>query len=300
MLLSKKSKAKIIKNLINGKDYRGDIISLIDDLFLTYCIDFLKKVANAKMENKNITSNWYKKEFIDHNLTKQELAINSGLNMKTITNSYNSGRKDIVIEASEKNYDRLYNTINELIGSDEDLQITLTIKFRRVSVELTISESLIVINTLAVKRAEIRGGLWSSAGKQIEKPLMVVLCKLFNVPFEAFDQKNNPTSFREVDFYILSSSEKKLRCEVKLMGKGNPESADVIFAREPNIFIADKLSDKNKLQADKLGVQWLQLREENGYKKFSNILKKLKVNFKEPSEDINGKLDKVLKEIFIN
>ena len=218
--------------------------------------------------------------------------------MKTITNSYNSGKKDIVIEASEKNYERLYNTINELIGADEDLHITLTIKFRRVSVDLTISESLIVINTLAVKRAEIRGGLWSSVGKQIEKPLMVTLCKLFKVPFEAFDQKDNPQSFREVDFYILSSDNKKLRCEVKLMGKGNPESADAIFAREPNIFIADKLSEKNKLQADKLGIEWLQLREKNGYKKFSDILKKLGVNFMKPSEDANKILNKALKEVF--
>ncbi len=218
--------------------------------------------------------------------------------MKTITNSYNSGKKDIVIEASEKNYERLYNTINELIGSDEDLHITLTIKFRKVSVDLTISESLIVINTLAVKRAEIRGGLWSSVGKQIEKPLMVTLCKLFNVPFEAFDQKDNPKSFREVDFYISSANKKKLRCEVKLMGKGNPGSADAIFAREPHIFIAGKLSDKNKLQADRLGIEWLQLREKNGYKKFSDILKKLKVDFKEPSENINIILANIIEDVF--
>jgi len=32
------------------------------------------------------------------------------------------------------------------------------------------------------------------------------------------------------------------------MGKGNPESADAIFAKEPTIFLANKLFDKNKMQ----------------------------------------------------
>ncbi len=211
MSISNESKIRIIKNLIYGKDYRGDVIYLIDDLFLHYCVDFFKRVVDAKIKNENITSDWYKREFLNPNLPKQEIAINSGLNMKTITNSYNSGKKEIVIEASEKNYDRLYDTINELIEKDEDLQITLTIKFRSVSVDLTINESLIVINTLAVKRAEIRGGLWSAVGKQIEKPIMVTLCNLFNVPFESIDQSDNPESFREVDFYILSSDKKKVK-----------------------------------------------------------------------------------------
>lgn len=298
MSLSKESKKKIVKNLINGRDYRSDVIYLIDDLFLNYCIDFFKRVVNAKIKNENITSDWYKQEFLNPNLPKQEIAINSGLNMKTITNSYNSGRKEIVVEASEKNYNRLYHTINELIESDDDLQITLTIKFRKVSVDLTINESLIVINTLAVKRAAIRGGLWSTVGKQIEKPIMVTLCRLFNVPFESYDQSDNPESFREVDFYILSSDNKKLRCEVKLMGKGNPESADAIFAREPHIFVADKLSDKNKAQANRLGVEWIQLRERQGYFKFLEILKNLNVPFTELKDNLDKKLDDVLEEIF--
>ncbi len=297
MSLSNQVKKRIIRNLINGQDYRSDVVLLIDDIFLNYCIDFFKRVIEAKIKNENITSDWYKKEFLNPNLPKQDIAINSGLNMKTITNSYNSGRKEIVIEASKKNYERLYQTINNLIEADEDLQVTLTIKFRGVSVDLTINESLIVINTLAVKRAEIRGGLWSTVGKQIEKPLMVTLCKLFDVPFESFDQSDNPKSFREVDFYILSSYNEKLRCEVKLMGKGNPESADAIFAREPNIFIADKLSDKNKIQADNLGVEWVQLRADKGYLKFIEVLKKLNVPHKEFYEDVDERLDMVLEKI---
>jgi hypothetical protein len=140
--------------------------------------------------------------------------------------------------------------------------------------------------------------LWSAVGKQIEKPIMVTLCKLYNVPFESYEQSDNPVSFREVDFYILSLENKKLRCEVKLMGKGNPESADAIFAREPDIFVADKLSDKNKTQAEDLEVEWVQLRQENGYQKFLGILRKLNVPHAEFSGDVNQRLDEVFQEIF--
>jgi hypothetical protein len=38
-----------------------------------------------------------------------------------------------------------------------------------VSIALNINKGLIVINTLAVKRADLRGGLWSTAGKKLEK-----------------------------------------------------------------------------------------------------------------------------------
>jgi len=64
--------------------------------------------------------------------------------------------------------------------------LILTIKFKGVSVDLNINESLIVINSLAVKRAALRGGLWSTAGKRVEKPLMQTLCKLYDVPNENY------------------------------------------------------------------------------------------------------------------
>lgn len=82
------------------------------------------------------------------------------------------------------------------------------------------------------------------------------------------------------------------------MGKGNPESADVIFARDPDIFVADKLSNKNKTQAEGLGVEWVQLRQENGYQKFLQILRKLDVPHTEFSGDINERLNQVFQEIF--
>ena len=46
--LTKLVKKEIISNLIKSIDYRGDIVLLIDDLFLSHCIDFFKKVVEAK------------------------------------------------------------------------------------------------------------------------------------------------------------------------------------------------------------------------------------------------------------
>ena len=78
------------------------------------------------------------------------------------------------------------------------------------------------------------------------------------------------------------------------MGKGNPESADVIYARNTKIFIADKLSDLNKKQFTKEGVEWIELRQINGYKRFFKILRSLNV----PCNDFNGIIDIRLDEIF--
>ncbi|MEA2095837.1 MAG: CfrBI family restriction endonuclease [Candidatus Cloacimonadota bacterium] len=297
MTLTETVTKNIIKKLIHGEDYRIEIVTLINAEFLQYAIDFFKEVVDAKLKNKDISTDWYKKEFLNPNLSPNDIAINSGLNKKTITNMYNSARKEIVISASNEHYDTLYNAIDQLIEVESDLDLTLTIKLRKVSVDLNINESLIVINTLAVKRAALRGGLWSTAGKRVEKYLMKTLCKLFDVPEQYYDQSKLPSSMREVDFYLITDK-KKYRCEVKLMGKGNPESADAIFARESDLFVADKMSNLNKKQAEKLNTEWVELRSENGFLKFAEVLTKFDIPFEKIGVDIDEKLDSVFSEIF--
>jgi len=287
----------VIRKLIKGKDYRIEIVTLINAEFLQYAIDFFKRIVNAKLKNENITVDWYKKEFLNPSLSSSEIAINSGLNKKTITNMYNTAKREIVIEASNEHYDTLYNAIKELTETEHELDLTLTIKFRGVSVDLNVSESLIVINTLAVKRSELRGGLWSTAGKRAEKYLMITLCKIFDIPAKHYDQTRVPESMREVDFYLINDDQ-YYRCEVKLMGKGNPESADAIFARESSIFVADKLSDLNKQQATKLNCEWIELRSAEGYKRFSQILQRLGISHIPFNDDIDEKLDSIFKEMF--
>ncbi len=304
MTLSEQVTKNIIKKLLKGKDYRIEIVTLINAEFLQFAIDFFKKVAEAKLDNNNINKNWYKEKMLNHKLPPDEIAINAGLNKKTITNMYNTGTKEVVIKASNEHYETLYNAIEELTKI-EDINLSLQIKFNQVSVELDINESLIVINALAVKRAALRGGLWSTAGKQVEGPLMITLCKLFNVEDKHYSIKPRAKKIkrgdinREVDFF-LKNNECEYKCEIKLMGKGNPESADAVIARDSSVFVADKLSDQNKAQLEQLNIEWVELRNEKGFKRFGNVLKNLKI----PHTDLNeSKLDQnielVLKEIFM-
>jgi len=303
MTLTEQVAKNIIKKLMDGEDYRIEIVTLINAEFLQYTIDFFKKIIDAKLKNKGIDLDWYKKEFLNKNLPAEDIAINSGLNKKTISNMYNSATKEIIIEASNEHYDTLYQTIQSLVDGEEGLNITLTLKFKGVSVDLNVAESLIVINTLAVKRAALRGGLWSTAGKRVEKPLMLTLCELYGVSEKNYKIKvkskiqTDEDFEREIDFY-LSNKGKDFLCEVKLMGKGNPESADAVIARDSSVFVADKLSDTNKKQLNSLKVGWVELRDKEGYKRFNKVLDDLNIPHKEFKGDANKELEKIFTKIF--
>lgn len=293
----------IIRKLLKGEDYRIEVVNLINAEFLQFAIDFFKRVVDAKLRNQDITIDWYKKEFLNPELPAKDIAINAGLNKKTIHNMFNSSTKEIVIDASNVHYDSLYETIKNLVETERDLDLTLTIKFKGVSVDLNVSESLIIINTLAVKRAELRGGLWSTAGKRVEKPLMQTLCKLYDVPDGNYAVKikgeivEDAEFEREIDFYLVEGKN-QYKCEVKLMGKGNPESADAVIARDSKVFVADKLSETNKKQLDSLGVEWVELRSNIGFRRFETVLKNLKIQHSRLPGDVNEKLNIILNEIF--
>jgi len=304
MTLTEQVTKNIVRKLINGDDYRIEIVTLINAEFLQFAIEFFKQVAEAKLDNQDINIDWYKKEMLSLKLSPEEIAINSGLNKKTITNMYNSGTREVVIDASYEHYDTLYKAIDDLTKV-EDLNLSLQIKFNKVSVELDINESLIVINTLAVKRAALRGGLWSTAGKQTEGPLMITLCKLYNVPAENYSIKPRAKRVkkgevnREIDFF-LRDNDREYKCEVKLMGKGNPESADAVIARDSAVFVADKLSDQNKTQLEQRNVEWVELRNDEGFKRFKIVLENLGIPHSELGDvDIEKKLDDIFDEIFV-
>ena len=286
----------IIKRLIKGQDYRIEVVALINAEFLQFAMDFFKKVIEAKLNDKNLTIDWYKKTFLNPKLSGDEIAINSGLNKKTIVNMYNSATKQIIIDAANEHYDVLYESISSLIEAQPDIDLTLTIKFKGVSVDLNINESLIVINTLAVKRAALRGGAWATAGKRVEKYLMVTLCMLHKVPFVHFDQTLIPQSIREVDFYI-KNGDKAYRCEVKLMGAGNPESGDGPIARKSDIFVADKLSINKKTELDESNIHWVELRSEEGYRRIVKIFEAYKIPYSPFQGDLDKQLNLVLNKI---
>ena len=238
---------------------------------------------------------------MNETLPSDEIAINSGLNKKTISNMYRSATKQIVIEASNEHFDSLYNSIKALVENEQEIDLILTIKFQNVSVDLNVSESLIVINTLAVKRAALRGGAWSTAGKQAEKIIMLTLCKLYNVSPKNYNAehfvKNKLLDVdREIDFY-LKNEQTEYKCEVKLMGQGNPESADAIIARNSSLFVADTLSQQNKNQCNQLDVCWVACRDNEGYKRFALALEKFGIPYANYNGNLDEDLPKILEEI---
>lgn len=287
----------IIRKLLVGEDYRTEVVTLIDTEFLNYVIDFFKRVANAKLENKDITVDWYKRELLSSDLSKEEIAIHSGLNMKTIHNMYNTSEKKVVVEASIEHYDALHKSIQMLV-EQEDINLTLIIKFRAVSVELTVTESLIVVNTIAVKRAALRGGIWSAAGKQVEQPLMKTLCAMLRVPKRYFAQTDLPISSREVDFFLRDTEGNTYPCEVKLMGKGNPESADGALAKDTKVFVADKLSDSNKNNLTQRDILWVELSSADALRQFGGVLQKLNIPYKPFTGNLAKAVDRIYEVIF--
>ena len=150
-------------------------------------------------------------------------------------------------------------------------------------------------------------------GKRVEKPLMITLCKIHSVSEDNYavklkskakkvkapvDLDTDKDFEREIDFYLVDD-EQQYKCEVKLMSKGNPESADAVIARGSKVFIANKLSDTNKKQLNSLGVQWVELRCDEGYKRFAKILSSLKIPYQAFEGDIDTKLNEIFDEILI-
>ena len=275
--LSNTNRNNIIKNLLLEVDHRNIIQLTIDNLFLERVIDFFGQVTQAKLQSNTITKDWYKEIMISAELNKEDIAWNSGLAIKSISNIHKSTSKTVVIDAAREHYDELLQCIDSLIFADVDIR--LTIKLKDVSVTLSLNESLIVINAIAVMRAGIRGGIWSTMGKQIEKPLVIMLCKLLQVESKYYQNKciDNVDNPRESDFFLSNSDGECIRCEVKLMGNGNPESADGAMARNAKLFIADKLSDQNKHELDKKNIKWIAMADGNTLNQFSNRLTDLKI-----------------------
>lgn len=277
----------VVTKLLQGQDYREEVINAINLEFLDFALDFFKAILEAKMQDCALNLEWYKTHFINNaNIKPDEVAIYAGMNKKTISNIYGSATKEVVLNVANANIDYLESLLTLLGDSSDNIGIILKITYKNIAVELNLSESLLVINALATKKIALRGGAWSSIGKRVEKPLMLALCEKCGVKQEFINaevfSKNKALDFdREVDFkpYNVDKT-KEYRVEVKLMGKGNPESADAVIARDSHIFIADTLSEQNKRQLKALGIEFLELKNNKRILlDFMNILKNLQIPF---------------------
>jgi hypothetical protein len=277
----------IIRKLLTGQDYRSEVLTLIDAEFLQFVVDFFKQIVKAKLNKESVTADWYTEEFLSSNsLSNSEVFVYSGTDTTTILNS-----QQIVLDTILKYHDALSDAFNSL---GNNLDMAFTIKFRNVSFGLNLNECLILFNTLAFKRSTLQDRLWSETSKQVEKPLMATLCALFQVPQKYYDQGNLPDSQRESDFYLFDDTGKGFPCEVKLMGKGNPESADAVYARNSRVLVANTLSDLNKEQMDENGIFWVELKDTDDYKRFEHALNALSIPCKPFTGNLQEALDKIL------
>lgn len=293
--------------LLTGKDYRKATLRFIEREFFNYTLKFFKIIINKKLNKEKINIDlfstskiefpaytWYSRGLIDENYDKQEIANHSGLNLKTINNLHNSSKKEIVLDASREHLNELIELIEDLTKEENSLNIELTLTYNDVSIKLDLNETLIVINALAVARSTIRGGAYSSIGFQIEKPLMLTLCKILKVPSQYYENPDEIlNSNRQIDFFF-KKNRKIINCEIKLMGKGNPESFDAALARDTHIFIANKISDKGKEEMKKNNVYYLEFRDNNNLiEDFAKILDAFEI----PFEKFSGNYKQKIKEI---
>ena len=274
-----------VSKLLSGFDYRDEIINYVNNIFFDFSIEFFKQIVRAKFDSREINLNWYREYFIDSDaFTPDEAIIYAGLNKKTVMNTYGTSSRNIMLDAARNNFDYLCNILSELEKDSEDgLAVNIQISYQDITVRLSLTESMLVINALATKKLQIRGGAWSTIGKRVEKPLVDELCRLAGVPNENIDntpfrQNKNLAYDRETDYKLISRQGRIYRVEVKLMGKGNPESADAVFARDSDIFIADTLSEQNCRQLEERSVKYLMLRNNNNsLNDFIKILNELDI-----------------------
>ncbi len=284
MTFGEKTTASTVNKLLCGCDYRDEVVNAINALFFDFSIKFFREIVEAKFYGHDINMSWYKEHFIESgNITPEDSAIYAGLNRKTITNIYGTASREVVINAAKNNFEYLRHILSELENdSQNDLAVTIIISHNDISVKLSLTESLIVINALATKKLQIRGGAWSAIGKSVEKPLLDELCRRAGVPTgnidRTFTRDKNLSYDRETDYKLISRTGKIYRVEVKLMGRGNPESADATIARDTDIFIADTLSEQNCAQLTARGIEYIALRDNNNIlDDFTNILRKLNI-----------------------
>ena len=287
----------IIRNLLtDDENYRRLVVNAINEVFLHDAFSFLREVARAKSGQKSIDDDWYRRHFLRDELQKGDIATSAGINVKTVTNIRQSATKSIVLEESILHYDRINQIIGDLVdqSTGDDFGVCLKLEDNGNSVELTLTETMIVLSALAAKRAALRGGAWSAVGKQIEKPLMETLCRVFGVAREHYrahsESESDGRVAREVDFYLVGGDGEEARCEVKLMGRGNPESADSTFSRRSKVFVADKLSGTNKRQLDEWKILWVELHASDRFARFEAVLRELQIPLCRNSADIDGRV----------
>ena len=282
--------------ILDGENHRRALFQEINRRFLDYAFDYFEAVAAAKADSG---SDWYAEFLQEPGVPVRDRAVRGGLPLKTITNIHGKTSPQVVIAEASSNLVHLHHLISTLRAERGQPSHVATLTVGERELPLTLEESLVVINSLAVKRAQISGGLWSSIGKRVEGPLMLVLCRMFDVSDENWSKVPPKVYPHEIDF-VLQSPGRRCLCEVKMVGRGNPESAKAAPAHGAGLLVADWLSDQQRGVLNGEGIAWVSLADKDGWLRFGRVLDEYDIPHAEggrPISDLDAVIEEVLDEV---
>ena len=281
----------IIREILNGRNHRSILTKKINRIFLDTCNEFLHGVASSKSRNPD-NDNWYQDVMMRDDLPNEDIALNAGINVKTISNTMGSEARDVVIEASIAHYDWVTEFINNI---EDDPGLTFSIPFDENIVNFTTEESLKIINSLSARRGTIARGVNSAVGKNVEKPLLSTICRLLRVDPGLWNQASlliPVQTRREVDYYIMNQ-DRAHKCEVKLNGKSKLKSPDVILARRTEFLVAENIPWDFRIELDERNIQWISLSDGDILEQFGNMLDHFEIAYHRFEGDLNEALDEL-------
>ncbi len=290
----------IIRELLSdGGNHRLAVFQQINRQFLDYALAFFDLARRSKVkweethEGDDEAAAWYKRFALEQASDRDDLQIVAGIPAKTVTNIYGGASQVTILNAAADNIQFLTDTLQELNAlrkAGPAVRIAMGDGF-----EFTHSESLLIFNSLAVKRAQISGGNWSSVGMQVETPLLQTLCLLYGIDGRYHRKAMKKDSRYQVD-YMLQRRGVEYRCEVKLNGRGNPESVTSAIARDPRILLADWISDQNREKLNASDIAWIDFSDQRGFRRFADVLDKFQIPHSEPQglDRLDSILDQIL------
>ena len=285
--LENKHKVEIIRLVLSGEGHRPYMTALKSDIYIDFYISFFEEILNHGQEAD------FEDIFIKNSDLNDRL-LNIGINEKTVGDTYSSASK----EMKEKAIKEIGKAITEMIQNKETSIEEVSFKFKdNNEYVFNAKDFLKMILSTSTNHAKLKGGFASSFGKQVEKPLIKTICKIFGVSennYEENDQQDDGSYSRETDFYIIDDDNNKFKVEFKMMGRGNPEGADSLYARDTSIFMGDTLSETVKKQCEDNGVYWIELRN-NGWNKFGEVLESLNIKYSF-DEEYKENIEKIIWE----
>jgi len=293
MRLTKEKKKHIIKLIFEGNSHRPYLVSEKSSIYLEFFSKFIEEINDVENTSNNRSfENIYLRD-----KSVEEKLWHNGLNKKTIGDTYGSQSQKIMQKAIEEIGPIIRGLITDMPTSLREVSFKFKSKDSKNEEVYNLSSTDFFRLLLAVstRHAALKGGFASTFGKQIEKSLLLTLCRVYQLDeknYHAWDMPDEADFNRETDFYIVDNRGRKHKIEMKMMGRGNPEGADSLYARGTKIFIADTLSETNKKQCDKNNVFWIELKD-LGWKKFEEVMKALEIrtNF---DKKYKKNLDKIL------